>query len=77
MLKLVQLNIFCFFIMLNQLNGQSIQELQKMKAEYEKMKKEQSNILLPGDNQNQLELTSPSSGAPNRAIIGLYENQDF
>ncbi len=77
MLKLVQLNIFCFFIILNQLNGQSIQELQKMKAEYEKMKKEQSNILLPGDNQNQLELTSPSLGAPNRAIIGLYENQDF
>tara|TARA_B000000475_G_scaffold105325_2_gene85504 strand:+ start:4747 stop:6780 length:2034 start_codon:yes stop_codon:yes gene_type:complete len=67
---------YVFFIILSfSIKAQSMQELQKMRAEYEKMKKNQLNF--PSNDQilNEKGL-DPNIGTPNKAVIGRYPGID-
>ncbi len=52
--------------------GQSLQELQKLKAEYEKFKENQNQTIIPGANLDQMD---PSISSPRTATITPLNNQ--
>ena len=61
-----------FLTSFSQVFSQSVQELQKMKAEYEKFQKGQSQIQMPTDVGQQID---PQTGLPKLAEITPYQFQ--